>query len=67
MMHTFYPSYQEEKASESLWVQSQPALQGEFQGSQGNMVRIVDGPCLKTKKQKTQEDIVPTGVVNNKS
>jgi hypothetical protein len=42
VMHTFSPITWEAEAGRSLWVQSQPGLQSEFQNSQG----YTEKPCL---------------------
>ena len=47
MVHSFNPTSQEAEAGRSLWVQNQPGLQSEFQGSQG----YTEKPCLRKKKK----------------
>jgi hypothetical protein len=44
--HAFNPGTLEVEASESLWVQDQPGLQGEFQAT-----RAAQKPCLQKQKQ----------------
>ena len=56
MLHTFSPKTWEVEAGRSLWVQGQPALQTEFQASQGYTEKPTNNTKWQLGQRRNQEE-----------